>query len=378
MAEAKHISELNIITYRGIRNLEIDDLGRVNILLGDNNSGKTSVLEAIQILCNPCEYNLLQVAKQRDKYRSFPIRRGLNTYESFLYLFDNSKQTENPKNLEFSISGIVNGCKQIVTVAGEISKRLVDSKDPDLKSLFHDKAEQTLIENHIEIPEFVGEISATYIGNRQQCLFPNTKNKIEVSQVSRIHSSTREKPIVNVKSLQVIDHIIDNSLEEIIKKPQIKEQAVLLLREFDEDITDIRYINNEGIFFPVVERNHSEYLPLSMYGDGMKKALSMANAILSCKSGVVLIDEFETALHTSSMSKVFKFVIAVSKEFNVQLFLTTHSLEAVDKLLNCSDEDIDSIRVIRLKKKDTETLGKVTTGSEALEERNAYNLELRV
>ena len=104
----------------------------------------------------------------------------------------------------------------------------------------------------------------------------------------------------------------------------------------------------------------------------------MANAILSCKSGVVLIDEFETALHTSSMSKVFKFVIAVSKEFNVQLFLTTHSLEAVDKLLNCSDEDIDSIRVIRLKKKDTETLGKVTTGSEALEERNAYNLELRV
>ncbi|MFA7128629.1 MAG: AAA family ATPase, partial [Sphaerochaeta sp.] len=137
MAEAKHISELNIITYRGIRNLEIDDLGRVNILLGDNNSGKTSVLEAIQILCNPCEYNLLQVAKQRDKYRSFPIRRGLNTYESFLYLFDNSKQTENPKNLEFSVSGIVNGCKQIVTVAGEISKRLVDSKDPDLKSLFH-------------------------------------------------------------------------------------------------------------------------------------------------------------------------------------------------------------------------------------------------
>ena len=70
MAEAKHISELNIITYRGIRNLEIDDLDRVNILLGDNNSGKTSVLEAIQILCNPCEYNLLQVAKQRDKYRS--------------------------------------------------------------------------------------------------------------------------------------------------------------------------------------------------------------------------------------------------------------------------------------------------------------------
>ncbi|MBI9094303.1 MAG: AAA family ATPase [Sphaerochaeta sp.] len=373
----KYISELNIATYRGIKELSIENLGMVNVLLGDNNTGKTSVLEAIQILCNPCEYNLIRVARQRDKYRT-SLRMGINTFESFRYLFDNSPQTENSNKLEFSISGILEGGKQVVSVTGEISTRLIDSKDPEMKYLLRQKTDQTLIENHIEIPEFIGEISATYTGDRQPELFPEKITKIGVSEVSRIFQGNKERPLVKVKSLQVMDHIIDNSFEEIIKRPQNKEQAVLLLREFDENITDIRYINNEGRFFPVVEKNNSEYLPLSMYGDGMKKALSMANAIMSCQSGVVLIDEFETALHTTSMSKVFKFIMTVSKKFNVQLFLTTHSLEAVDKLLNCSAEDIDSIRVIRLKKKGNKTLSSVITGSEALEERNNYNLELRV
>lgn len=48
-----HIESLKINLFRGIENLEIEDLGAVNIIVGDNNAGKTSVLEAIQFLCAP-------------------------------------------------------------------------------------------------------------------------------------------------------------------------------------------------------------------------------------------------------------------------------------------------------------------------------------
>jgi len=41
--------------FRGLRNLELDGLGPINILVGGNNSGKTSVLEALSIACNPFE-----------------------------------------------------------------------------------------------------------------------------------------------------------------------------------------------------------------------------------------------------------------------------------------------------------------------------------
>ncbi len=44
------LQALTIDGFRGLEHFEMCDLGRVNLLVGTNNSGKTSVLEAIQIL----------------------------------------------------------------------------------------------------------------------------------------------------------------------------------------------------------------------------------------------------------------------------------------------------------------------------------------
>ena len=38
---------IEIRNFRGIDHLEIDDFSRVNVFLGQNNSGKSTVLEAI-------------------------------------------------------------------------------------------------------------------------------------------------------------------------------------------------------------------------------------------------------------------------------------------------------------------------------------------
>ena len=41
--------------FRGLKNFRLDGLGLINVLVGPNDSGKTSVLEALSILCNPLE-----------------------------------------------------------------------------------------------------------------------------------------------------------------------------------------------------------------------------------------------------------------------------------------------------------------------------------
>ena len=74
-------------------------------------------------------------------------------------------------------------------------------------------------------------------------------------------------------------------------------------------------------------------------------------AIVNTEKGVVLIDEFETGLHTSVMEKAFSFSIESALKSEVQLFMTTHSLEAVDKLLESSEQYAKDIRIIRLRKK---------------------------
>ena len=44
------LNSLEIRNYRNLRHLIIEKLGRVNLLVGKNNTGKTSVLEAVSIL----------------------------------------------------------------------------------------------------------------------------------------------------------------------------------------------------------------------------------------------------------------------------------------------------------------------------------------
>jgi len=57
---------LQISGYRGLEMAELSQLGAVNIFVGNNNSGKTSLLEAISILCNPLDpFRWLEVSQRR-------------------------------------------------------------------------------------------------------------------------------------------------------------------------------------------------------------------------------------------------------------------------------------------------------------------------
>lgn len=54
---AIHIEQMDIEAYRGIHDLRLRNLNHINILTGDNNSGKTSVLELLSGMRDP--YSIL-------------------------------------------------------------------------------------------------------------------------------------------------------------------------------------------------------------------------------------------------------------------------------------------------------------------------------
>ena len=65
--------QLKIENFRGIKSLEIDDLARVNLFVGRNNCGKTSVLEAASLLTGMSDPTLILGIENL---------RGLNPNES--------------------------------------------------------------------------------------------------------------------------------------------------------------------------------------------------------------------------------------------------------------------------------------------------------
>ena len=70
--------------------------------VGDNSVGKTSVLEAIQLLCASNKYNLVQIARQREKNRA-GLRVGL--VDSICYLFDINSENNKCLEIHFSVAG---------------------------------------------------------------------------------------------------------------------------------------------------------------------------------------------------------------------------------------------------------------------------------
>lgn len=378
---SKHYLSFNIESYRGIESLEIQDLGTVNLIVGDNNVGKTSVLEAIQILSDPSQYNILQVARQRERYK-YSKNMGLGALDLFLYLFN----TDRKNNYKLKISGVFDSSRVSACIEGNIFEQLVDTELLGGKSSSNTaKAEGEIVEEQREIKTFIGEIEAIRPPKEQLALhdidpsYGGPKFKIEINEYSKITKSAVSDTVVNVVLVQAIDHLLNNSFSAIIRNKNSKDRAVELLKYFDSNIMDLRYINDDGRFIPVVESVDRGYIPLSMYGDGMKKVLTILDALITAENGVLLVDEFETAVHTSAMEKVFGFMIDTAKKLNVQMFLTTHSIEALDKLLESAGEELEKVRVITLKRdrESKKILSRSLNGEEVLEDRKNFDFEVR-
>lgn len=118
-------------------------------------------------------------------------------------------------------------------------------------------------------------------------------------------------------------------------------------------------------------------MPLSVYGDGMKKALALLAAVVKAKDGILLLDEFETAIHTSAMNHIFSWILQSARALNVQVFLSSHSLEAIGKVLRCDAALQDKINLYTLYNKEGKSLVRKMSCQEAVKAQDDWGVELR-
>jgi hypothetical protein len=129
------------------------------------------------------------------------------------------------------------------------------------------------------------------------------------------------------------------------KEAGIDQDAVTLLQQFDPAIKDLDILARQGTFADVRIRHDALGLaPLNAFGDGMRRALLYALTIPQVRGGVLLIDEIESAIHVRALSGVFAWLTRACEQFDVQIFASTHSLEALESLLG--EDDHSSAHVV--------------------------------
>ncbi|MGN4768670.1 AAA family ATPase [Bacillus thuringiensis] len=371
------ITSMEVVSFRGIQNLKVENLGGINIVTGNNNSGKTSFLEAMMMLSVPESLlNIIRVARLRESGKLYMpmLRNRLLSFQVFSYLFN--KKSE---GLNLLINGNYGSSRITLSIEGEFQKLLLDEfmiKDLLSNSRYSKSRYKEIESLDEEVETFIGKhsYSVNDIIDEKKELFFNKYILDEILRNNRrIHNNFKYNFISS------IDHIIKDFINVIIKNIDFKKEVIEILNIFDEDIEDLVIVEDDDRYIHCIVSKNNGLMPLSIYGDGIKKVIALASGIISSKNGILLVDEIETSIHKKIMPRVFHWLIESCRKFSVQLFLTTHSLEVVDEILNANPSAIekDVLRLVTLKKNETRTIARVLTGEEAIKLRNNFDMELR-
>ena len=118
----------------------------------------------------------------------------------------------------------------------------------------------------------------------------------------------------------------------------------------------------------------SELIPLAVMGEGMSRIARLVLAIYAVEDGVVLVDEIENGIHHSVLPKVWRAIDTAAKQFNTQIFATTHSFECVSAAHESLCEN--DFRLHRLDVIDN-SVRRVTYDPETIAAALRHNLEVR-
>jgi len=322
--------------FRNIRNLRLEGLGNLNVLVGENNSGKTSVLEALSVLAHfddPIEWVIM--VGRRDFGRLDETRA-----QSIRWCFDRGRT---PRAVVTPFEGV---CEMSCT------GRLLNGK---LRASCHDiisappyqrGSQDVPPESEVDVPEVRRGIvlSHTIDGKIGGTLFevsdaepPSIAIWDDDRFVPDPHRSRRPQRIytetLNPYSYQINRLQVRRWSAGALRHS--KATILDLLQVFDPEIQDIDLFSTRG-GRPSIYLAHRRLgiSPLSIFGDALRRAVLLATTILSFdEGGILFIDEIETGIHVHAIRRVFSWLARIAMSRSVQVFVTTHSLEAIDAIL---------------------------------------------
>lgn len=355
----KIIENLNIHSFKGIINLELEKCSDINIIVGDNNTCKTTVLEAIQLLQYPSDFQKL-VRIIRKRYISSRRPTRITVLESFLSMF-NAKQDDFSKHVEIQFTS--NGSENVLNINGEVIEVFVTEAELEEISKYQ-RTRKYEFDEEVPVQEFRGAID---FNDNSVEIFIN--EIVDDYRYGRSNSKESDN-FIRVNYLTSVDHINElfsaRRISDAILNDE-KSGLLDLIQEFDSDFEGLEIVSAKNNPFPATYVKHKKYgyMPLANYGDGLKKVLALASIILSTHDGVLLIDEIETAIHTSALGVVFRWLLTVAKKQNIQIFATTHSEEALRHFLLINEEFDIELSVYRLENFEGEIISRRFSGEKA-------------
>lgn len=360
--------------FRGLRNLEIDSLERVNLIAGKNNAGKTALLEALFIHSGPNRPTLGLVVNQ---FRGAVEENLGDTFDDLFWKFD--AKSEITLCADGTWGSGSNGRQLLMKFSDvEISKFVLGEGDTfDSQVLENNSVD--FISNRKIVLEYTDENDTRYVS--QGIIIGH---KISAN-TERLELQTSQVPIQNLGNSTFIasgykDPQGDAAMFSKLRLNRKHHKIESMMRRVEPSLQSLSVI--AGPSLPTLHAElsgHDRLVPMRLLGEGVARLLSVSLAIATIGSGIVLIDEIENGLHHSVLKSVWSGIAQFAREFNVQIFATTHSGECIRAAHQAfSEDELYDFKLHRLERiKDSDDTRAVTYSKETLEIALNRDLEVR-
>jgi ABC-type cobalamin/Fe3+-siderophores transport system ATPase subunit len=327
------IESLRVSNFRGFQNLNLEGLTGINILVGDNGSGKTALLESIFLAggLGPEIYlrtrawrgigDKIQIGIDRDQYEAL--------WKEIFYSFDQNSAVD----ISFTDS---NSGERELRIYYDVARTTLMPIDMNVRTSYEsgdihpitfewrtEKDDPVKIRAEIT-PQGIIQMSA--ISKLYPIMFlaanasyPPDETAKRFSFLSKRH---RQKTVFDlIKSLYPV--VRDLSVEIVAGMPGL-------------------YASVEGM---------EEKLAVGSLSGGLNKYLSILFGIASYPSGVVLVDELENGFFYRKYSEVWKGIKSLAETYETQLFISTHSMECLQAALPIVAENPSLFTLLRTEHK---------------------------
>ena len=310
------LETLAIRGFRGFESYRLTDLTRVNLLVGKNNCGKTSVLEAIELLIYGGHPSVFLRANAR--------RRGVG-----------------PGDVSADVSHMFFGHKCVPGAGFELSsddtgrslsvKMLSLEEISDEAAAWFPNGEQ----RQQPSPGYPDETGMPVFGMSINPDTPETSILLPITEDGSFPNlRMRDRPSgppVHFYSLESLNPRSMGGMWDTVVTRGLEAEVVDDMRLLEPDLESIHFLTSAGPGSRILVglRGGGRRLPIDSFGDGMRRLLAMRLSFVGAANGVLLIDEIDTGLHWTIMEEMWQFVIEVARRLNVQIFATTHSYDCI-------------------------------------------------
>ena len=304
-------SSILIENLRGIGRLEVDGLRPINIIVGRNNCGKSTFLEALFLLGAATEPHLTSTLAQ------LRGQRQVNGATDVLWrpLFRNLDPRA-PIKIQGHWAAELRG-RELLIQARQSSPIEIDSKAQTIEGSGSSSVGRDFPVGRLEYEYTDG------LGNRMNSFARSDP------QTGGIHA----RPVMredHVITTLLSARFFPGQLEDLhlfstlVKRKQ--EGAVLdALRLIEPALERIEVLSEPGGPSLYLDLGLDALVPLAVCGEGIVRLFSIIVELIASRNGVLLVDEIDNGLHYSVMPKLWKLLGALVQKHNVQVFATTHN-----------------------------------------------------